>query len=259
LGVSLRALAAIIDSDLWGQDEVPKHTVSVPVQGQPRLFLSTRSGKVTVVAESRDDFLIETNKGQATIEQDASGRLSVTAGASTVDIDARCPAGTDVIAGTNSGRVELVGDFGGVRISTGSGGIAIDRAKSVDARTTSGSIVVRDCGGRCRMKTVSGRAEVASADRAEVATTSGRISVEQASGDVRVRSTSGTVDVGSTGSGDVEVDTISGAVTVRLPPGVHPDARLETFSGKPRCECDEGSDCCVVIRTMSGDIRLLTA
>ncbi len=226
--------------------------------GHPRLRVATHSGRVTVTAEERPDFLFETRKPCIEdIHTDSSGYLTPLLDRPSRDIDIRCPLGTDVVIGTQSGDVGLSGEFGRVSVTTQSGKIGLDRADFVDLRSDSGDVEIAACGERCRVSTGSGKAVIGPSGAAEVTTVSGAISLAGAAGGVRARSASGSIEIRTTGKNDVAVETLSGKVTVRVPPGVRPEARLKSMSGNRQSGCEEGSDCCVAIRTLSGSIDLV--
>ena len=234
--------------------------IVLPVSGHAELRISTRSGRIAVTAEERADIRIESDAPLRNdkIETDATGLVSVSsARGGSGRLDIRCPAGTDVVAGAVSGKVELRGRLGEVRVITVSGSIDVERAESLDARSISGSITVEHCSGRCRLQTKSGRVTCKIAGDAQLSTMSGKIELTEATGSVRAQSTSGKVQVATQGKGDVAVQTLSGAVTVAVPEGVRPAAKLRSMTGRPRCDCEEGDDVKISVQTMSGKIEVV--
>lgn len=234
--------------------------VSIPVPGNAELHLMTRSGRVTVVGEERQDVLIESGAPSDGIESDATGRVrlsSAKGGSSSLEI--RCPAGSDVVIGTMSGRVELRGTLGAVRVTTVSSDIDVERADALDVRTVSGSIEVGACAGACSVRTKSGKASVGTAGDAFVSTISGSIRLGKAARKVRAQTVSGGVRVGTQSDGDVKVQTLSGTVTVEVPEGVRPETRLASLTGRPRSDCPEGDDCRIAVRSVSGAIEVVRA
>ena len=229
------------------------------VKGRPQLRLSTSSGRITVTAEERSDILIEAGApARDAIEVDSAGQVTLTsAKGGSAHLKVRCPTGTNVVAGTVSGTVELRGELGQAHVTTVSGKIDVEGAEGLDVRTVSGSIEAGRCVGRCRLQTKSGRATVGSAGEVDVSTISGRIRLGDITGHVQVRTASGKVEVGTQGKGDVTVETMSGAVVVKVPPGLRPTARLKSASGEARCDCEEGADCRVAVRSISGKIEVI--
>jgi DUF4097 and DUF4098 domain-containing protein YvlB len=225
--------------------------------GHPRIAAATTSGTITVTAEDRADIVVE--GGVRTGEQvdvGPDGRVEVPTRRSK-PVQIRCPEGTDVIVGTTSGSVELEGRLGDARVTTVSGSVRVEEVGSLDVRGVSGTIDVEQCHGRCRVRTTSGTVKIEKAGSVDIGTVSGTVDVGQADGDVEVRAVSSTLDVGASGAGDVDLHTISGKVTVRLPAGVRPCTRLRTMSGKRRVELEEGDDCRVTVKTASGRIAVV--
>lgn len=233
--------------------------VVLSIPGHAELHVTTRSGRVTITAEERSDVVIESGApSRDSIEVDATGRITLTsANKGTSALDVRCPTGSDVGAGTITGTVELQGQFGAVRVTTVSASVTVDGAESLDVRSMTGSIDVRNCSGRCRIQTKSGRAECASAGDILVSTMSGGIHVTNVGGSAKVQTASGSVELSVAGKGGVTVETMSGAVRVAVPRGVRPNARLRSLTGRPRCDCEEGNDLDIDVRSMSGKIEVV--
>lgn len=234
--------------------------VVLPVPGHAELCLSTRSGRVTVTAEERQDLRIESDAPlrDDKIRVDATGSVSLKSGRGGSGwLEIRCPTGSDVVIGTVSGKVELRGQLGAARVTTVSGSVEVDRTEALDVRSIAGSIEVAQCAGRCRLQTKSGRATVGSAGDAQVSTMSGQIRLDEATGDIRAQTASGKVEVGTQGKGDVAVQTMSGSVRVTVPKGVRPATRLRSVAGRPRCDCEEGDDCRIAVQSMSGKIEVV--
>ncbi len=234
-------------------------TLSVP--GSAELHLRTRSGHVTVLGEKRSDVLVESGApARDKIAIDATGRVEISsAKGGSAALSVRCPAGSDIVIGTMSGRIELRGTLGTVRVTTVSSDITVERAEALDLRTVSGSIEVGSCPGRCSLRTTSGKATVGSAGDAYVSTISGSIRLAKTARKVRAQSVSGQVRVATQSAGDVAVQTLSGSVTVEVPDGVRPETRLKSATGRPRSECQEGSDCRIAVRSFSGRIEVVGA
>jgi DUF4097 and DUF4098 domain-containing protein YvlB len=225
-------------------------TIETPV----RLRISATSGRVTVIAEPRDDVVVDRG-GSA--EASADGAVEVRAGRSS-SVVVRCPPGADVIVGTRSGRVELQGRFGAVSVTSQSGSIRVGAAASADLRTVSGSVELEECDGRCRVSNTSGRITVGTTDEAELSTVSGSVGVEAASGTVEVRSVSGKVSIVSAARAPVRARTVSGSITISLPAGVRPRVRF-SGRGKVRSSFEPGDDVLVDVAIVSGTVRLVQA
>jgi DUF4097 and DUF4098 domain-containing protein YvlB len=221
--------------------------------GTLRLKISNRSGAVRVRAEG-DGPLQITGAKESHAEDPSTMRIK----ASSSTIEVRCPAHTSVSIGTASGAVELIGVFGAVHVVTASGSVRIDEAASADVRTTSSSVRVHHCRGQCRVVTDNGEIAVENAGHVDVRSASGRVGVLHASsGDVRT--TSGAVSVGLVdfpADGRLRIETISSKIDVSVAPGTHPHSRLRSMSGHVRCDCPDGADGSIELRSVSGSIRL---
>ncbi|MGE5595175.1 MAG: DUF4097 family beta strand repeat-containing protein [Hyphomicrobiales bacterium] len=221
---------------------------------RPLIRLESKSGNISVVLEDRGDVLVESgikNTSDAKVDADElilrnhSGNISV-----------RCPAGTNLNIGTISGSVRAKGRAGDIRVGTASGNIEIDGAERADLRSISGKLSVAWCG-TCRLATKSGRVEIGSTFDADLATVSGNIGLTHAEGRVRVKTVSGKVELGAAGRRDIEVHSLSGSVTVRLPPGTRPEIKTKSLGGRTRSEFAPGNDCRVAVSTLSGRIDLV--
>jgi len=233
--------------------------VLVPMTGEPVLRVTTRSGKVTVIAELRTDLLVESGAASlGEVTTDESGSVSVKAArGGTAALVLRCPEDTAVSVGAASGKVELRGRFSRASITTASADINVEHGGRLDLRSASGDIEVGECSEACRIQTMSGKARVGKAGKAAVSTVSGRVDVDEAAGDVQVNTASGRVALGCNGTGNVTVKTMSGAVTVRFPEGIRPQTHLRSFSGKARLDCPEGEDCRVAVSSFTGKIEVV--
>lgn len=225
--------------------------------GAPRLRVrvSASSGSVRVTAEPRTDVTVDRG---GVIVPTTDGAIEVRAGRPSDAVDVRCPAGSDVVIGTRSGGVELSGRFGAVGVTSQSGSIRVATVAEADLRTVSGVVEVGACDGRCRVSTTSGRITVGATGDTEISTTSGSVRVDAAAGTVQVRSVSGTVAVASSAQGPVSVSTVSGRITISLPPGVRPRVR-SSGRGKVRSRVEPGDDVVIDVANVSGTVDLASA
>lgn len=218
-----------------------------------RISVTSRSGRVEVTASPRADIEVEGAR-RAELGRDA-GIDQVVVSATHEPIVVRCPVGTDVIIGTLSGRVELSGGFGAVRITTSSGRVDVGEATSVDVRTRSGTIRVARCDGVVRARSTSARMTVEAAAQLDAATASGAITAGSID-DATVQSTSGRVELGLNGDGSVAARTVSGRVEISVPPGARPEMALHSVSGRIDTSIESGHDGIVGVETVSGRIRV---
>jgi DUF4097 and DUF4098 domain-containing protein YvlB len=217
-----------------------------------RLNVTNRSGRARI--EAREGAGLSSRGGDLVTEADGTVRVSGGHGGSS-SVEVVCPPGTDVIVGTASGDVELLGPLGDVRVTTASGRITIEHARRIDLRTASGTIDIGECTGECRVVTKSSKVAVGNAGSLDCSAMSGRVVVGDVE-DAIVRTMSGRVKLGTRGSGRVEVRTLSGKVDVAVPPQRRPATTLRSLSGRVRCDCDRGSDGEISVATTSGSINV---
>jgi DUF4097 and DUF4098 domain-containing protein YvlB len=227
--------------------------VAPSADARVRLRVTAVSGRVKVTAEPRPDVVVDRG-GRAATTPD--GAVEIRAQRASDAVHVRCPAGTDVVIGTRSGGVELGGRFGTVGVTSQSGSIHVAQVAEADLRTVSGAVVLDECDGRCRVSTTSGRVRVGATHDAEISTTSGVVGVDDVAGAVQVRSVSGTVTITSLAQGPVKVSTVSGAITIRLPPGVRPTVR-SSGRGTVQSSFEPGTDVFVDVANGSGTVRLV--
>ena len=239
---------------------MPELTLEIP--GHLELHVGTRSGRVSITGEDRQDLYIESDAPirEEKIRVDATGRVSLKSSRGGSGwLKLRVPLGADLKIGTVSGSVELHGQVGRARVTTVSGKIDVERAEALDARSISGTITVGDCAGRCRLQSKSGSVSCNTAGQAQASTISGGIKLDEVSGKIVAQSASGRIEVGLQAAYDVAVRTMSGAVRVQVPRNVRPHPHLRSLTSKPRFACERGDDCVIKARTLSGKIEVLPA
>jgi DUF4097 and DUF4098 domain-containing protein YvlB len=236
--------------------------LTLDIPGHLELHVSTRSGRVYIQAEERDDLHIESDAPirEEKIHFDATGRLALKSSRGGSGwLKLRVPNGADMAIGTVSGNVELRGAIGRARVTTISGKINVEQAEALDLRTISGTVEVDRCAGKCKLNSKSGNVSCGQAGQVIASTISGKIDIGQVSGKVAAQSASGRIDVGMSAAGDVAVRTMSGAVRVEVPKGVRPHPRLQSLSGRPTFGCERGDDCEIKAKSLSGKIEVLPA
>jgi len=220
------------------------------------LRLQARSGGISVTAEPRDDVAIDGDRAKGGLDDDGRTLLIRSGHAGSKSMSVRCPVGTDVKVGTQSGSVTLDGRFGDVRVTTMSGKIQVDAAERADLRTMSGSLSVATCDGSCRMSAVSGSITGGDVDHAAAQTISGAMKFERVRGAFRARTVNGSIDVRAGGEGDIAVKTVAGSVRIALPAGTAIVPCINT-RGSVRCLLPEGDDCRVDAVSLSGSIDVV--
>jgi DUF4097 and DUF4098 domain-containing protein YvlB len=151
------------------------------------------------------------------------------------DLTIHVPRGSWVKVETVSANI-TASDLGGrLELESVSGEITVSGEPSdLEATTVSGSIDVESAPGGAEVAAVSGDIEIRRAR--------GRIEVENVSGDIIVlggpldganlETVSGTIRLAATlGNGSYDLESMSGTITVVVPPGFAGDFELSTFSG----------------------------
>lgn len=215
-----------------------------------RVRITVDSGRLSVVGEARD--AIDVDGAPWSTE---AGETVVRGGSESLVV--RVPAGTDVVVGGTSGDVDLDGPLGAVIVTTTSAGVRAVDVASIDARTSSGKLRVDRCHGPMRLATTSARIRVGRVDgEVRLSTTSGKIEIESANAAVSARTVSGAITIRVDGREPVQVETVSGKVTISVPNGVRPAVRHRTTSGKLHVEPETGDDLVISARSVSGSIRV---
>ncbi len=218
------------------------------------VHITTRSGKVRVVAVPGCELSVV----GGTIELHDDGSVHIRRESSSDSIEVQCAPGTDVTVGTSSGKVDLAGRLGAVRVATSSGRIRIEEADRIDVRTHSGNIDVGWCVGACRIMTKSSGVHVRRAGRATVAAVSGIVLLEEVGG-AEVKAVSGKVLIGATGDQRVSVHSVSGKVEIKVPASARPSTRLRSMSGRIVNDLEPGDQFEISVKSITGAIRVSSA
>ena len=227
------------------------------------LRVQIAAGSVTVNAEPTDavQLSIDADSRDGNVDDVrvnyADGRLQVAEPKSVglfrqrraLDVQVTVPVGSDCSVHTASAEVRCNGEPGRVDIHTASGDVSIGDAHDiVTAYTASGQIHVAR----------------ASAD-VTATSASGDISIDRAAASVAARTASGEITVTGAARGQVEANSVSGDITVRVAQGTGVYLELSSLSGEvtsdlePVSEPSEPSgqaDLRVTCHSMSGDIRV---
>ncbi len=214
-----------------------------------RITVRSRSGSIVVRASASSP--VEATG--ARVQRDGDGAFVVEGNADRVRVE--CPEGSDLILGTASGRVELEGRFGDVRITGSSGSVHVEHARTLDVRVRSGGVEIGTCDEACHVVVVSGRIRIDRAGPVDATGVSGSITAGAIAGG-RLHTTSGRVRVGLDRAADLEVRAISSTVEIDVPRDVRPDVRASTVSGRVRSDVVHGDDCVISVHTVSGGIKV---
>ena len=242
-------------------------TRTVELRDARGLEITSRSGHLLIVTEAgRVDVAVDGLVDAKPCDANQRGgkrqvwrenqRLHIRSRNGSQALTVRCPPGTDVVAGSDSGQVELRGDFGDVRLRSASSQIKVDRARSAEVRTKNGRIRVAGVHGQVSAASASGAIDVERAHTARAMSISGRIKLQQIVGTAHALSVSGSVEVDTDGAGDINVGTVSGSVKVRVPTDRAPRVRAKRKSGHLNVRCPQGDDLTINVASVSGAITV---
>jgi DUF4097 and DUF4098 domain-containing protein YvlB len=276
-----------------GRHETEKQMTSweFPASGPVEARISLPSGTVRVAATQTSTVTISlvparhvgnTRAAEQLIEDTEvsfeGGRLTVQVpkrvhirGSESLDLTLEVPEGSALDARTASADLQVSGDLGALTVDTASGDVTAARISGQAGITTaSGDVRLAEAAGDTRLKTASGDVTIQRAD--------GELIVNSASGDVRIgqarqwvqaKTASGDVRVDSIADGRADVTTVSGDVTVAVPPGTGVYLDLSSLSGSVRSDLEQSgpgdaggegeSTLALTCNTVSGDIRVTRA
>lgn len=148
--------------------------------------------------------------------------------------------GGEVRARTAGGSIDLDTAGGNAELTTAGGSIRVRRAGGeVEAKTAGGSISVDDAGGSVKARTAGGSIRIGASGGDVVAhTAGGSVSVEDVRGSVDASTNGGSINahIRTQPSGDSELRTHGGSVTVTLAAGIALD--LDAYSSNSRVSSD---------------------
>ena len=259
-----------------------------------QLYVEAGSGTLTLTAHETDTTTIEIlgeEADQVEVRQDGD-QISVVAPHhrsgffgkdQKLDITISLPTDSGVVTRTGSMDLTASGEFGDVRLKSGSGDLEFDGSvESAGVETGSGDLSLRECRGSLRVKSGSGDILVGTvSEESTISTGSGDVRLEACHGDTAVKTGSGDLRVTeadadvslSTGSGDLMIDVVrtgrvtlkgaSGDAQIGIPVGTPVWTDISTVSGDITSNLEstgapeEGADHVELrVKTVSGDIAL---
>jgi hypothetical protein len=246
---------------------VPAGTMNVtaaPGQAVTVSLLPQREGDEgaeRLIADSEVSF----DGGRLTVEVPKRIRLR---GGAPLDLVIGLPEGSSVAVSTASADVTCTGLLGRLEGNTVSGDVQAGQVSGpVSVNTASGGVHLLHAAAGVSVNTASGDVSIEAIDGdLTVKTASGDLRVGRAGGSAEVKTASGDVRVQSIAAGRGDVSSVSGDVTLAVPPGTGVYLDLSSTSGRVRSELDSdgdygGDDPDLVLRcsTVSGDIHVSRA
>ena len=261
-----------------------------PLNAGGEIYVNEVSGSLVVSAWDRSDVQITGELGGSAdrleITGDA-GRLSVVVkqpqhshDGGQADLRLMVPASARVSLETVSADVTLQGTRGAVRVSTVSGDVGVvSDAPQVEAHSVSGDLILQGSSSNTRVNTVSGDLRLTGMQGDLIAeSVSGNLELRGGRfSSLRTKSVSGdmTLDLSFAQQAMVVGETLSGNITLHVPPGMSGTALLKSFSGDTQCDMQpvtvsgashsgkkkeytfgDGKGVNLQLSTFSGDIKL---
>jgi hypothetical protein len=171
-------------------------------------------------------------------------------------VEVEVPIGFDVVVSATAGRVITQGHLGRVVVTAGAGRIDVEHAESVDVRAGAGRVIVERCVGECRLKVDAGRAQLGHVGSLHVMSDAGRIEARQIDSATTVRALHGRVDLGVLGGGDVDIETQTGRIDVKVQGTAKPRVTAESQHGRLRMAVPAGDDFALRVRTAHGRVTV---
>ena len=184
-----------------------------------------------------------------------------------VRVAVRAPVGSSVKFETASADLRARGTLGSLDATTASGDAEVEELTAeLEVSTASGDVDVRSVGGPARVNTASGDVELGVVRRpVSVKSASGDVTIESAETDVEIRTASGDQRVAAVTAGCVDLQSMSGDITVGVRRGSNVWVDGRAMSGELTSELELGDEAppddgapLVELRatTMSGDVHL---
>jgi DUF4097 and DUF4098 domain-containing protein YvlB len=186
-----------------------------------------------------------------------------------VRLKIRVPAGAKIQFEGASADVRGRGRFGGLEADSASGDVEFDDvAGDATVNAASGDVTVRSIDGAADVNTASGDVELGRVGGELVAkAASGDINVNEAGADVKIRTASGDQRIGGVIAGSVELQSMSGDISVGIRQGSNVWVDARAMSGDLSSELELGDeqppdDAPLVelkAASMSGDVNVVRA
>jgi DUF4097 and DUF4098 domain-containing protein YvlB len=181
----------------------------------------------------------------------------------------RAPRGANVKAETASADLRGRGQFGSLDAKAASGDVELDEvARDASVGAASGDVKIRSVGGGADVSTASGDVALGRvAGETLVRTASGDVTVDDAGAGVKMKSASGDQRIAAVAAGSVELQSMSGDISVGIRQGSNVWVDARAMSGDLSSEVELGEEQpaddapLVELRatSMSGDVKVVRA
>ena len=223
---------------------------TVPARSDSEVKIENLAGSVTVTVGSDDQVRITGTLGEN------AKRLDVKTDDEDVHIQVVLPRRVENIAGTD--LVVEVPKGAELAIETVSADVSVEGVEGkVDVETVSGETGIRvpAGAGRLRLESVSGPVTVSGEiEDLRAESVSGRIDIEGADGEVEASTTNGDIRVVGGKLADVEIGSVSGAVTLDGDPASGGEVEIENLSGSVTVRLSADANAEIRVETLTGKV-----
>ncbi|HEY6075601.1 MAG TPA: DUF4097 family beta strand repeat-containing protein [Gaiella sp.] len=254
--------------------DVPAGRVTVQTWDEPRVDIDVTPVRAddlsrAAATETRVDATERGGRHEVTVRvpKREAGRFGIAWGRGPeLEVVVRCPAGSDLELTTHSADLEALGALGDVGIRSASGDVNVLDTAKLALTTASGDLSAGAVAGTLTVKSASGDVDVqAVSGKANVGTVSGDLQLGRAGEAATLSTVSGDIDLGLA-EASVHANSVSGDVAVAMRPGLSLWLDVQSVSGEIASElgvedgpAGEGEPVELRVRTVSGDVRIVTA
>jgi DUF4097 and DUF4098 domain-containing protein YvlB len=247
------------------------------------MYISLAAGSIAISAEPADRTTVRLEPSRPDRHGDdlisqirvefSDGRLEITGPkqfglrrSGSVDLTVKAPARSSCTVRSGSSDVSCLGELAALDGKTGSGDFTVALVSGpVQLDTASGDVWLEEVTGDARLNAASGDIKLLRAGGAVSASSaSGDITIGSAAGSVTAKTASGDVQIDRIATGQSDLTSMSGDITVAVAPSTGVYLDLSTVSGRVRSDLDESDDAgdtalTLKCRTVSGDVEVVRA
>jgi len=287
-GIKNINIGEYLDSSLWKSKVTDDKNIQLTSEGMQELSINNSWGDCKIAGKSGGDIIITAsvtawgpNQEEAQQKIDSieiepvihlgkinlnitknhgeSGRAGINVGRHPrVDLSVEIPGNMTITSKNKSGNISVSGIEGGIVLESYSGDLRISGcSRGIKGKTKSGDIEGDMIQGDAVLETLSGDVEISNFNGTlSAASKSGDVEVEEFEGEMQIISASGDCSARISGSTSMEGKTISGDISVTIPPGCNPSqVNLKDTSGDIAVRAADDFSGKVEMRTKSGSVR----
>lgn len=267
VALTIRAPAGTVEVE--AADDVAEATVEL----EPRDEESAKAAAETVVelrqSGGRPELVVDVQHG-IRFGGRRGPRVTIVFGKGpSLRIRVRVPTGSSLDIATEAADVHARGTFDGADVRTAAGDVRLETVRGdATVKSVSGDISLTSVSGEADVNSISGDAVIGSVQgAAKVHSVSGDIDVREAAASLNVKTISGDARIGSAVQGSVEMQSVSGDLTLGLRSGSRLWVDARSTSGKTRSDLplsdapssEERPLVELRAKSVSGDIHIVPA